>query len=174
MNKSISARITLAALGLLLALVAVVLWIGPARLKASGVTVYNLYANPLAQLTGTPGASANVVTETATMTLMPFQPAGSAATGNSDFNLVTEVSGANSIAATSTITAGAAGSFGQLWIITLLSNAAGDASGVTYTFATPLFKPTATVAVSAGKSLSVVWISDGTAWREIARSSSAQ
>lgn len=159
---------------LLVIVLLAVIWIAPSALKAAPGSIYNANTNPLLQLSGSPGASANIVTETATMSLQPFQPqGGTSGTGNGDFNILTEVSGANSISSTSTINAGAVSPFGTIWIVTLLSNSASDSSGVTYTFGTN-FKPTGTVAVSAGKSLSVLWISDGTYWREVCRSASAQ
>jgi hypothetical protein len=119
-------------------------------------TIYNQPANPIAQLVGGPGATPNLPTYAATMTISPVN------------NAVTQIAGNATTSSTSTVTAGSVGNFGQLWIIIV-----SDTGGITVTFSTG-FKPTATVNPTTGKSITVAFVSDGTVWREFARSASAQ
>jgi hypothetical protein len=121
-------------------------------------TIYNQPAAPLAQIAGGPGAPILHSTFAATITLNP------------SLGAVHQILGVNTTSATCTVNAGQTGQFGQ-FLITILS---ADASGtVTYTLGT-YFLPTATAVVTAGKSISMTWVSDGSNWHEIGRSASAQ
>lgn len=124
-------------------------------------TVYNITggaANGLQQISGGPSAGALQPTFAATIALNP------------NLGIVHKLAGVNSTSATCTVSTANPGQFGQV----LITQCAADSTGtVTYTFSTN-FLPTATVAATAGKSLSVLWFSDGVAWHELARSALAQ
>lgn len=124
-------------------------------------TVYNITggaANGLQQISGGPSAGA-------------LQPTFSAAVAlNPNLGIVHKLNGVNTTSSTCTVTTANPGQFGQL----MITQCAADSTGtVTYTFSTN-FLPTATVAATASKSLSVLWFSDGIAWHELSRSASAQ
>ena len=124
-------------------------------------TVYNITggaANGLQQISGGPSAGALQPTFAATIALNP------------NLGIVQKFAGVSTTSATCTVTTANPGQFGQM----LITQCAADSTGtVTYTFSTN-FLPTATVAATASKSLSVLWFSDGIAWHELARSASAQ
>lgn len=147
----------------LLLLVALVLCIFASPKANAQATVYNQPANPIAQLVGGPGAQANIPTFAATMTISPI--------ANGVLNAVTQLSGVSTTSSTCTLNAAAIGSFGQIWITICSASSSGT---VTYTFGTN-FLPTATVAATASKSITVMWVSDGVlSWHEVCRSASAQ
>lgn len=124
-------------------------------------TVYNITggaANGLQQIAGGPSAQ-------------PLQPTFSSAVAiNPNLGIVHKIAGVNSTSATCTVTTANVGQFGQFMVVQCAADSTGT---VTYTFSTN-FLPTATVAATASKSLSVIFFSDGVAWHELARSASAQ
>ena len=163
--KNTRARITLATLGLCLTIAIIGLYVTPVRLMAQ--TVYQLLANPLAQMSGSPGALFNQPTYAATMTIAPLS------TANGAMNSYTQINGNSTTSSTCTVsTPTPSANPGQQW--TIIFTASGS-NTVTFTLSTPQFLPTATVAPTTGKSISVFFVSDGnTAWHEVARSASAQ
>ena len=167
--KNTRARITLATLGLCLTIAIIGLYVTPVRLMAQ--TVYQLLANPLAQMSGSPGALFNVPTYASTMTIAPLSPISVG--GNGSMNSYTQINGNSATSSTCTVSTPTPSSNpGQQW--TIIFTASGS-NTVTFTLSTPQFLPTATVAPTTGKSISVFFVSDGnTAWHEVARSASAQ
>lgn len=128
---------------------------------ASG-NIYNLYAFGLQQLTGSPGPG--------TVSQPPFAATITIGVNTDNQGIVQQILGKNSVSATSTVNAGGTGTFGQMLEVICTADASGT---VTYTFGTS-FLPTATVAATASKSITVIWTSDGTNWHEVCRSASAQ
>lgn len=119
---------------------------------AAEVTVYRLRANHLAQISGTNGAPNVAPTYAATMSIDP------------NAGLVQTIAGLNSTSATCTLNAASAGQAQQLLIFLLQ-----DTGGVTYTFGTN-FKSTGTANPTTTKTIQIMFVSDGTNWREICRS----
>ena len=119
-------------------------------------TIYNCRVNPLAQISGSPGADAVSPTYAAAIALDP------------NAGLVQLIAGVAATSATSTVTTPNGGQFGQLLIVIV-----SDTGGVTVTFSTG-FKATGTVNPTTGKAIVVAFVSDGTYWREFSRSASAQ
>lgn len=119
-------------------------------------TIYNQPANPLAQILGGSGASAATPTFAATVAL-PIAT-----------NAVVQINGVSTTSATSTLTAGVA-PFGKILVVFCKADSSGT---VTYTFGTG-FKPTGTAAPTAGTTIVVLFVSDGTNFFEMGRSSSA-
>lgn len=119
-------------------------------------TVYNQPANPLAQILGGPGASAATPTFAATVALPVTN------------NAVVQLNGVSTTSATSTLTSGAA-PFGKTLVVVCKADSSGT---VTYTFGTG-FKSTGTAAPTAGTTIVVLFVGDGTNFFEVARSSSA-
>lgn len=124
----------------------------------SGFTPFNLPINHLAQLGGAPGAPANVVAGAAALVLDPS--AGS----------VTRIDGDSAVSASIAASTPNFRGFGALWVTIINASGAGT---VTATFGSG-FLPTATAAPTTGKAISILWVSDGVVWREVARSASAQ
>jgi len=108
----------------------------------------------LSQITGSNGAPTIQPTYAATVTINP------------DLGIVQEILGVNSTSATCTVSAAGAGKHGQCLRLILA-----DTGGVTYTFTatTGHFVNTGTVNPGTGKKIIVDFISDGTNWREVAR-----
>jgi hypothetical protein len=127
-------------------------------MASSGFTPFTLPINHLAQLGGAPGSPANVVAGAAALVLNPNDGA------------VVRIDGDSAVSATIAITTPNFRGFGG-FLVTII-NASG-AGTVTATFGSG-FLPTATVAPTTGKAISVLWVSDGIVWREVARSASAQ
>ena len=144
-----------AAIGLAVSLASI------SSLRAADATVYQLNAQPLAQISGSPGAAAVKPTFAASLTL------------NQNAGMVQQLNGVSTTSATCAVTVGGAGNFGQLLIVICSADSSGT---VTYTFsnAAGKFLPTATAAPTAGTSITVAFVSDGTVWHEFARSASAQ
>lgn len=120
-------------------------------------SIYNLPAEPLHQISGGPGAMAYQPTYAAAVVIDPSQ------------GITCKLNGVSGTSATCTVTTPNVGGFGQ-FLVTICAAAGGT---VTYTFSGN-WLPTATVAPTIGKSISVLWVSDGTVWRELSRSASAQ
>ena len=163
MKKNILGKISIALLGSVLAVALVALCIPykKARADASG-TIYNLYAWGLQQLTGSPGpGTVAQPTFAATVTL---------GTNTQSSGIVQQILGVSTVSSTCTVNAGAVSPFGQVEIVICTASSSGT---VTYTFGTS-FLPTATVVATGGKSITVMWVSDGTNFHEICRSASAQ
>jgi hypothetical protein len=121
--------------------------------SSSGLTPSRLNANKVGSLIGQFSIGPSVPTFAATVALVPDVP-------------VQQLNGVNTTSATCTVTAGIA--YGLLVVI-----CKADASGtVTYTFGTG-FKSTGTAAPTAGKTIVVAFIGDGTNYFEFARSASA-
>lgn len=150
MKKYIASLLTLALLSFAL--------VSTVKAQSGQNTVYQLNPDGLAQISGTANARILQPTFSATMSVNP------------NLGIYHKFLGVNTTSATSTVSAAGPGQFGQM----LVTQCAADASGtVTYTFSTN-FLPTATVAATASKSITVLWFSDGIAWHECARSASAQ
>lgn len=132
-----------------------------ARADASG-TIYNVPAFPLQQITGGPGPG--------TVSNPPYAATITIGTNSENQGMVQQINGVSTVSATSTVSAGTGGLFGQFLIIICSASASGN---VTYTFSTS-FLPTATVVATQGKSITVGWVSDGVIWHEMFRSASAQ
>ena len=144
-----------------LAFFAALAFVSTIKADPSG-SIYNLNAFPLQQITGSPGpGTVAQPTFAATMTI---------GTNQENSGLVQQILGVSTVSSTCTLNAGSGGQFGQLLITICSASASGT---VTYTFGTS-FLPTATVAPTAGKSITVLWVADGTSWHEICRSASAQ
>jgi len=124
----------------------------------SGITPFTLPINHLAQLGGLPAAPANVVAGAAALVLNPNDGA------------VVRIDGDSAVSATLAITTPNFRGFGAVLITIVNASGAGT---VTATFGSG-FKPTATAAPTTGKAISILWVSDGVVWREVARSASAQ
>lgn len=137
--------------------VAAIMAAGLVSTTAHAQTIYQQPAASVAQLVGGPGAPVNQPTYAATMTIPISLP-------------VLEINANSATSATSTVNAGAVGTFGQLLITIITASGSGTA---TITFGTN-FLPTATAAPTTGKSITVAWVSDGTVWHEFSRSASAQ
>lgn len=124
-------------------------------------TVYNITggaANGLQQIAGGPSAGPLQPTFAATIALNP------------NLGIVHKLAGSNTTSATSTVSTPNPGAFGQVLIVICAADSTGT---VTYTFSTN-FLPTATVAATASKAITVCYVSDGVAWHEFCRSASAQ
>lgn len=135
----------------------------PRSAYAQSGTIYNLFEYGLQQITGSPGpGTVQQPTFGATMTL---------GTNTNFSGIVQQLTGSSTVQSAVTVNAGSGGQFGQ-YLTTICTSASG-ASTVTYTFGTN-FLPTATVAPTTGKSITVDWVSDGTSWHERGRSASAQ
>ncbi len=124
----------------------------------SGITPFTLPINHLAQLGGAYNAPANVVAGAAALVIKPSDGA------------VVRIDGDSAVSATIAATATDFRGFGAI-LITICR--ASGASTVTTTFGSG-FLPTATAAPTTGKSISILWVSDGVVWREVCRSASAQ
>ena len=124
----------------------------------SGITPFTLPINHLAQMGGAFNAPANVVAGAAALVLKP-------ADGSS-----VRIDGDSAVSATLAITTPDFRGFGAWYLTCVRASGVGT---VTATFGSG-FKPTATVAPTTGTAISVLWWSDGTVWREVARSASAQ
>ena len=123
---------------------------------SAGCTVYGLNADSLGQISATPGAPVT-------------KPTFAAAVAIADrTGIVHELDGVNSTSATCAVTS-SGGTYGQLLIVPCKADASGT---VTYTFGSG-FKSTGTAAPTAGKTIVVAFISDGTNFFEFARSASA-
>ncbi len=127
-------------------------------MASSGITPFTLPINHLAQLGGASNAPGNVVAGAAALVLNPADGA------------VVRIDADSAVSATIAATTTNFRGFGAIWIT--IVNASG-ASTVTATFGSG-FKPTATAAPTTGKAISILWVSDGVVWREVARSASAQ
>lgn len=124
----------------------------------SGFTPFNLPINHLAQLGGAPGAPGNIVAGAAALVLNPSDGAA------------VRIDGDSAVSATIAVTTPNFRGFGALFVTCVNASGVGT---VTATFGSG-FLPTATVAPTTGKAITVLWWSDGVVWREIARSASAQ
>jgi len=167
--KNNRARITLISLLGIIAVALIFISLAPTKLLAQ--TVYNLLSNPLAQMSGSPGAQYNIPTYAATMTTAPFSTTASG--GNGAMICYTQINANSTTSSTCTLsTPTPSGNPGQQWVTIITASGPGTA---TITFATPQFLATGTAAPTTGKSISVFWVSDGTtAWHEVGRSASAQ
>ena len=122
-----------------------------ARAQSGSTTVYQLKPDGLAQLTSSPGYRTLGPTYAATMTLDP------------NAGIVHQILGVATTSATCTLNAPSGGTFGQILIILVQ-----DTGGITLTFGTN-FKSTGTVNPTTGKTIPVLFVSDGTNFREVAR-----
>lgn len=127
-------------------------------MASSGITPFTLPINHLAQIGGLPMAPGNIVAGAAALVLDP--------NGGS----TVRIDGDSAVSATIAITTPNFRGFGANYITIVRASGAGT---VTATFGSG-FLPTATVAPTTGKSISVLWVSDGVVWREVSRSASAQ
>lgn len=121
-------------------------------------TIYNVPPQPLQQLAGGPTARAAVPTFGAIITVNP------------NITLVHTLNGVSTVSAAATVNCPGTGGYGQFMILMCKASASGT---VTYTFSQN-FLPTATAAPTASKAITVFFVSDGTVWREVSRSASAQ
>lgn len=143
---------------LLISVLFLAVCIAPTRGQSGSSTVYQLNPDGLAQISASPGARTLVPTYAATSTLNP------------NAGIVHQLKGDSAVSATSTWNAPSGGTFGQMLVTIVTASGAGT---ITVTFGTN-FLPTATAAPTTGKSITVIWFSDGTSWHEAARSASAQ
>lgn len=139
-------------------LFAAILWVALALAAYAQDTIYNVPAQGAHQLFAGPAARALKPTFAATIAINP------------NLGTVHQLSGVNTTSATSTVSTTNVGTFGQLMIVICSADSTGT---VTYTFSTN-FLPTATVAATASKAITVVFVSDAVAWHEVCRSASAQ
>jgi hypothetical protein len=117
--------------------------------------IYNLNADPLAQLSGSGNSIVYLPAYATSLALDPTQGALC--------QVITTAAG------NSTFTASSLGKFGQNWTIEVANDAGGAR---TITFSTG-FRATATVVGTASKSILVEFVSDGTVWKESGRSAAA-
>lgn len=120
------------------------------------LTIFNLRARPLSQISGSPGAPAVALTY------------GAAVVVDHQAGLVQKINGVAATSATCAVTIGSAGQFGQLLLIIF-----GDTGGVTYTLS-GYFKPQATVNPTTGKAIAILFVSDGNYWYEVGARATAE